>query len=112
MKYVSIDASKMHHSRWVAKVCEVLIEFDDAGHAQREIGIGADGVLVEKYDKHGSFEFVNLDEVPKRGLPCRIIEQREFENKWTTGNHCSACGYSLTGNTSGTCPECGGASCR
>jgi hypothetical protein len=22
-------------------------------------------------------------------------------------NHCSACSYDLTGNTSGTCPECG-----
>lgn len=22
-------------------------------------------------------------------------------------NHCQRCGYNLTGNTSGTCPECG-----
>lgn len=28
------------------------------------------------------------------------------------GDACLACGYNLTGNTSGTCPECGRNACR
>ncbi|MDB5356511.1 MAG: hypothetical protein JWN24_2964 [Phycisphaerales bacterium] len=31
---------------------------------------------------------------------------RRFEPKIPPG-HCLACGYDLTGNVSGTCPECG-----
>ena len=29
------------------------------------------------------------------------------DHKRKKPGHCPSCGYSLTGNTSGTCPECG-----
>ena len=28
-------------------------------------------------------------------------------NRWRAGKCCLTCGYNLTGNTSGVCPECG-----
>ena len=32
--------------------------------------------------------------------------RRHYDPRWQTG-HCKQCGYNLTGNTSGRCPECG-----
>ena len=35
------------------------------------------------------------------GIPFRLARKRR------PPGHCQACGYNLTGNMSGTCPECG-----
>ncbi len=40
---------------------------------------------------------------------CLVIFYRDLRRKPITpdGRYCAACGYDLTGNTSGICPECG-----
>jgi len=40
-------------------------------------------------------------------LPLIWTGQRIRRIRRTSGSHCSVCSYDLTGNTSGTCPECG-----
>lgn len=40
-------------------------------------------------------------------LPSVWIVAR-IKRRWATdGTHCTTCGYDLTGNTTGVCPECG-----
>jgi len=36
----------------------------------------------------------------------KALQQAEVKSRTTEG-HCTACGYDLTGNESGVCPECG-----
>ena len=37
-------------------------------------------------------------------FPTAILWRRE---RWIPAGHCRECGYNLTGNVSGVCPECG-----
>jgi hypothetical protein len=39
-------------------------------------------------------------------LPARFVWRRTRRRRWTAG-HCRRCGYDLTANVSGICPECG-----
>ncbi len=45
------------------------------------------------------------------GWPCLLVASLSlfliFKSKGYPRGHCQACGYNLTNNTSGTCPECG-----
>ena len=36
-----------------------------------------------------------------------MYDRRRIRRDWKESGACEACGYDLTGNTSGTCPECG-----
>ena len=40
-------------------------------------------------------------------LPAARLALRIRRRRRTAPGHCPACGYNLTGNTSGVCPECG-----
>ena len=49
-------------------------------------------------------------EVVAAGLLCRAVPtwRARWEARWRyPQGHCQTCGYNLTGNTSGVCPECG-----
>jgi hypothetical protein len=40
-------------------------------------------------------------------LPCISVYRRFKSRRRLTNGSCTTCGYELTGNTSGVCPECG-----
>lgn len=52
------------------------------------------------------FVFVGFLLLPARVWLLRKAWQRQ---RWSEFNGCPQCGYNLTGNTSGVCPECGAA---
>jgi hypothetical protein len=41
-------------------------------------------------------------------IPVYWLVSRPAWQKMVAPGHCAVCGYDLTGNVSGTCPECGG----
>jgi hypothetical protein len=45
--------------------------------------------------------------LPPFGVSLLVYHKLTFRRLLCTHAHCNKCGYDLTGNTSGTCPECG-----
>lgn len=69
-----------------------------------------DRELMETLQEHGNNGWDLKGTIYELGFHVHLIFSRPVESdaplSWTP-SHCPNCGYSLMGNSSGVCPECG-----
>ena len=117
--YVAYFGPSGKVSNWVFAInsCALKVHFDPewglppgfmGWHCRRASAVSADWAprIVRNVPSQGSFTVV----VPfwvvllAAGIPTAWLWRRD---RRSPKGHCRKCGYNLTGNTSGVCPECG-----